>query len=110
MKLLKINGKDYVMKFTAMVVSQLNDVEDITLASLSKDLEEMKVSRLYKAFFYSLKPMQRKITMEDAYELIDKIYEEGMELEEFFKMVLAEYANAMGLGKKFKEIMETQEA
>jgi hypothetical protein len=108
MKLIKINDKDYVIKFTAKVVAELNELEGITLTGLSKDLEEMKVTRLYKAFFYSLKSMQHDITMDDAYKLIDALYEEGMELEEFFKMVLMEYSQAMGLGKKFKEIMEAQ--
>jgi len=108
MKLIKINDKDYVIKFTAKVVSELNELEGITLSGLSKDLEEMKVTRLYKAFFYSLKAMQHDITMDDAYKLIDSLYEEGMELEEFFKLILMEYSSAMGLGKKFKEIMDAQ--
>ena len=108
MKLIKVNDKDYVIKFTAKVVSELNELEGITLSELSKDLEEMKVARLYKTFFYSLKAMQHDITMDDAYKLIDSLYEEGMELEEFFKMVLMEYSQAMGLGKKFKEIMDAQ--
>ena len=108
MKLIKVNGKDYVIKFTAEVVSNLNEIEDITLTGLSQDLEEMKVTKLYKAFYYALKPMQHDITLSEAYNLIDAIYEEGMELEEFFKIVLQEYAQAMGLGKKFKEIMENQ--
>lgn len=108
MKLIKINDKDYVIKFTAKTVSELNELEDITLAGLSKDLEDMKVARLYKTFYYGLKAMQHDITLQDAYKLIDALYEEGMELEDFFKIILQEYANAMGLGKKFKEIMETQ--
>ena len=108
MKLIKINNKDYVLKFTAQTVSELNEVEDITLSGLSQDLEGMKVTRLYKAFYYGLKAMQHDITLKDAYNLIDALYEEGMELEEFFKLILQEYATAMGLGKKFKEIMENQ--
>lgn len=108
MKLIKINKKDYVIKFTAKAVSELNELEDITLAGLSEDLEKMKVTRLYKAFYYGLKAMQHDITIENAYKLIDEMFEDGMELEEFFKIVLTEYANAMGLGKKFKEILESQ--
>lgn len=109
MKIIKINNKDYVIKFTAKAVSELNELEDITLAGLSQDLEQMKVTRLYKAFFYGLKAMQHDITLDGAYKLIDELYEEGMELEEFFKIVLMEYASAMGLAKKFKEIMDAQE-
>ena len=108
MKMIKINNKDYVMKFTAGTVAELNELEGITLTGLSQDLEDMKVTKLYKTFYYSLKAMQKDITLEDAYELIDALYEEGMELEEFFKLVLMEFSNAMGLGKKFKEIMKAQ--
>lgn len=108
MKVIKINKKDYVIKFTAKTVSELNEIEDITLAGLSQDLEQMKVSKLYKAFYYGLKAMQKDITLEDAYALVDELYEEGMELEEFFKMILMEYSSAMGLAKKFKEIIEAQ--
>lgn len=110
MKLIKINDKDYVIKFTAKVVSELNELEGITLAGLSQDLEQMKVTRLYKAFFYSLKAMQHDITLDDAYKLIDMMFEEGMELEDFFKLILMEYSTAMGLGKKFKELMEENQA
>ena len=105
---MKINNKDYVMKFTAGTISELNELEGITLTGLSQDLEQMKVTKLYKTFYYGLKAMQKDITLEDAYDLIDALYEEGMELEEFFKLVLAEFASAMGLGKKFKEIMDAQ--
>ena len=75
---------------------------------LSADLEEMRVKKLYTTFFYGLKTMQHDMTQEKAYHIIDSLFEEGMELEEFFKIVLEEYASAMGLGKKFKEIMDAQ--
>ena len=107
MKILKANGVDYVLKFGAGAIAELND-HDITLAGLSADLEEMRVKKLYTTFFYGLKTMQHDITQEKAYHIIDSLFEEGMELEEFFKIVLEEYASAMGLGKKFKEIMDTQ--
>ena len=42
-------------------------------------------------------------------ELIDAYYEEGGEVEAFFIMILEEYANSMGLGAKFKEIMKQQQ-
>ena len=99
---------DNVLDTKIQIKLTLSELEDITLAGLSEDLEHMKVTRLYKAFFYGLKAMQHDITLDDAYKLIDELYEEGMELEEFFKIVLGEYSNAMGLGKKFKEILEAQ--
>ena len=47
--------------------------------------------------------------LDETYELIDTYYEEGGEVETFFTMILEEYANSMGLGTKFKEIMKQQQ-
>lgn len=109
MRMIKANGTDYVLKFGAGAIADLNDL-DITLMGLSSDMETMKVKNLFTTFYYGLKAMQRDMTMEKAHAIIDAMFEEGLELEDFFKMVLEEYSKAMGLGKKFKEIMDNQEA
>ena len=48
-------------------------------------------------------------TLDETYELIDMYYEEGGEVENFFMMILEEYAKSMGLGNKFKEIIKQQQ-
>lgn len=108
MRVINANGKDYVLKFGAGVVSELNEL-GVTLMGLSQDMEELKVKNLYSTFFYGLKTMQHDMTQEKAYAIIDDLFEGGMDLEEFFKMVLEEYSASLGLGKKFKEIMAQQE-
>lgn len=109
MKVLKINNKDYVLKFTSKAISQLN-AKGITFLSLASDMEQMSVGNLYESFFYGLKSMQHDMTLEKAYEILDEYFEdEENDIESFFKLVLEEYSNAMGLGKKFKEIMENQQ-
>lgn len=110
MKIIKINGKDYVLKFTSEVISQLN-TKGITFLTLATDMEKMYVSNLYETFFYGLKTMQHDITLEKAYKIIDEYYEENEDndTESFFEIVLGEYSKAMGLGKKFKEIMGQQQ-
>lgn len=109
MKVLKINNKDYVLKFTSQTISELNS-KGITLVSLSSDMETMKINNLYETFAYGLKTMQHDMTLEKAYTIIDEYFEsEENDIENFFKLVLEEYSNAMGLGKKFKEIMENQQ-
>lgn len=108
MKMIKANGNEYVLKFGAGTIAQLNDL-GITLLVLSRDMEEMKLSNLYTTFHYGLKQMQRDITLEKTYAIIDSLFEEDMELEDFFKLVLEEYSKAMGLSKKFMEVMDNQE-
>ena len=108
MKVLKINKRDYVLKFTTKALMNLN-AKGITLASLSEDMEKLNLISLYEAFHEGLKFANKDITLDQAYELIDLYYEEGGEVETFFMMILEEYANSMGLGMKFKEIIKQQQ-
>ena len=108
MKVLKINKKDHVLKFTTKALMSLN-AKGITLTSLSQDMEQLNLISLYEAFCEGLKFANKDITLDQAYELIDLYYEEGGEVEAFFMMILEEYANSMGLGAKFKEIIKQQQ-
>ena len=49
MKVIKINKKDYVLKFTTKSLMNLN-AKGITLASLSSDMENLNLMSLYEAF------------------------------------------------------------
>lgn len=107
MKVLKINKKDYVLKFTTKALMNLN-AKGITLTSLSEDMEKLNLISLYETFYEGLKFSNANITLDEVYELIDAYYEEGGEVETFFMLILEEYAKSMGLGAKFKEIMKQQ--
>ena len=72
-------------------------------------MENLNLMSLYEAFFEGLKFANKEITLDETYELIDLYYEEGGEVEAFFMMILEEYANSMGLGAKFKEIIKQQQ-
>ena len=108
MKVLKINKKDYVLKFTTKALMNLN-AKGITLTSLASDMEKLNLISLYEAFHEGLKFANKDITLDQTYEIIDSYYEEAGEVEEFFTIVLEEYSKAMGLGNKFKEIMKQQQ-
>ena len=108
MKVIKINKKDYVLKFTTKAAMNLNS-KGITLTSLSEDVEKLNLVSLYEAFYEGLKFANKDITLDETYELIDLYYEEGGEVENFFMMILEEYSKSMGLGSKFKEITKQQQ-
>ena len=108
MRVLKINKKDYVLKFTTKALMNLN-AKGITLTSLASDMEKLNLISLYEAFHEGLKFANKEITLDETYEIIDSYYEEAGEVEEFFTIVLEEYSKAMGLGNKFKEIMKQQQ-
>lgn len=107
MKILKINNKDVVLKFTTKAMMNLN-AKGITLTSLSEDMEKLNLVGLYNAFWEGLKFANKNITLDEACDMIDMYYEEGNTVEDFFVMVLEEYSSAMGLGKHFKEQMQQQ--
>ena len=108
MKVIKINKKDYVLKFTTKALMSLN-TKGITLTSLSSDMESLNLVSLYDAFHEGLKFANEDITLDQAYGLIDDYYEEGGEVQDFFMMILEEYSKSMGLGAKFKEIIKQQQ-
>ena len=109
MKVLKIGNKDYVVKFTSKVIRELN-AKGITLNTLLADMEQMKLDQLYESFFYSVRDMNGIKSLDEAMDILDQYYDDDEEndIEKFFTMLIEEYAKAMGLGKKFKELMEEQ--
>ena len=109
MKVLKIGNKDYVVKFTSKVIRELN-VKGITLNTLLADMEQLKLDNLYETFYFATKDMNNFKSIDEALEVVDQFYEdsEDNDIEKFFMIILEEYANAMGLGKKFKEVMDQQ--
>ncbi len=101
--------KDYVVKFTSKVIRELN-VKGITLNTLLADMEQLKLDNLYETFYFATKDMNNFKSIDEALEVVDQFYEdsEDNDIEKFFMIILEEYANAMGLGKKFKEVMAQQ--
>ncbi len=107
MKILKINNKECILKFTTRSMMNLN-AKDITLTSLVEDMQNLNLVRLYDAFHEGLKFANANITIDEAYELIDAYYEDENTIEDLFTIVLEEYSKSMGLHKKFKELLEEQ--
>ena len=106
MKMIKIGNRQLVMKFTTRVINMMN-LEGITIKSISEDLKEnFDTSKLNRAFYYSLISMQKDITVEDAYDLLDMWLEEGKDGEELQVEIIGELMNAMGFKKQFQEMMK----
>lgn len=110
MKVIKINNRDYVIKFTSKVIRELN-AKGITFNTLAEDMQILKLDNLYDAFYHAIKDMN-KLSFEEALDLIDAYYDESEEndIEKFFTMIIEEYSKAMGLGKKFKEVVDQEKA
>ena len=72
MRVLKINKKDYVLKFTTKALMNLN-AKGITLTSLASDMEKLNLISLYEAFCEGLKFANKEITLDQTYEIIDRL-------------------------------------
>lgn len=106
MKMIKIGNRQLVMKFTTKICKMMN-LEGITVKSISEDLKNnFDTSKLNKAFFYSLQAMQKDITEDEAYDLLDLWLEEGKDGEELQLEIMEELMKAMGFGKQFKKMMQ----
>ena len=106
MKMIKINNRQLVMKFPTRVINMMN-LEGITIKSISESLKDnFDTSKLNKAFYYSLISMQKDITEDEAYDLLDMWVEEGKDGEEIQQEVIGELMTAMGFKKQFKEMIE----
>ena len=109
MKMIKINNRQLVMKFTTRVINMMN-LEGITIKSISEDLKEsFDTTKLNKAFYYSLISMQKDITEDEAYDLLDLWVEEGKDGEELQQEIIGELMSAMGFKKQFKQMVEEQQ-
>ena len=107
MRILKINNKEYVLKFTTLAIKNLN-AKGVTLIKLAESMEKLDFTYFYLAFYEGLKVAKKDLKEEEAYEILDNYFEEGNELESLFNIVLEEYSNSMGLGKQFKKMTQQQ--
>lgn len=108
MKMIKINNRQLVMKFTTKVINMMN-LEGITIKSISDDLQNnFDTSKLNKAFYYSLISMQKEITEDEAYDLLDMWLEEGKDGEALQQEIIGELMCAMGFKKQFKQMIKEQ--
>lgn len=108
MKMIKINNKQYIMRFTTKQINLMNK-EGITVKTMSEALQEKFDTSLFnKAFYYSLLANQQNIDEDRAYELLDEWIEEGKDGEELQLEILEELMSAQGFGKQFKQIMKQQ--
>lgn len=105
MKILKINNRDYILKFT-VEICKIMSKNGLTLKEIQESMKNFDLSKLYEAFYYSLKDKQPKITESEAYELLDIMFEEGKDGEELFYEIIEEYMKGLGFGTYFKKMKQ----
>ena len=91
--MLRINGKDYELKYTINTLCQMCDA-GIDVMDLGNLKINIKIVR--ELFMYGLKHENKKITQAQAGDLMDAYCEEGGDINELSAEIMTCLAKALG--------------
>ena len=91
--MLRINGKDYELKYTINTLCQMCDsgIDVMDLANL-----KINVKTIRELFMFRLKYENKKITQAQAGDLMDAYCEEGGDINELSAEIMTCLARALG--------------
>lgn len=91
--MLKINGKDYELKYTINTLCQMCDagIDVMDLANLKINIKTVR-----ELFMFGLKHENKKITQAQAGDLMDAYCEEGGDINELSAEIMTCLAKALG--------------
>ena len=91
--MLRINGKDYELKYTINTLCQMCDsgIDVMDLANL-----KINVKTIRELFMFGLKHENKKITQAQAGDLMDAYCEEGGDINELSTEIMTCLAKALG--------------
>ena len=80
--MLKINGRDYELRFT---INTLCDMADSGIDVMHMNEIVINVKTIRELFRFGLKHQNKKITQNQAGDLIDEFFDEGEILKNWYK-------------------------
>ena len=91
--MLRINGKDYELKYTINTLCQMCDsgIDVMDLANLKINIKTVR-----ELFMFGLKHENKKITQAQAGDLMDAYCEEGGDINELSAEIMTCLAKALG--------------
>ena len=91
--MLRINGKDYELKYTINTLCQMCDsgIDVMDLANLKINIKTVR-----ELFMFGLKHENKKITQAQAGDLMDAYCEEGGDINELSAEIMTCLARALG--------------
>ena len=91
--LLEINGKEYEIKFTINMLCQMTE-QGIDVMNISSMRINMLTVR--DLFYFGLKGADKKITKNQAGDLMDMFIEEGHTFDELIEIVMEALGKSLG--------------
>lgn len=108
MKSFKFGNETHIIKFTSKSIMNLS-AQGINLGTLGEDLEKNDLTSFYKTVYEGLKSLNPKITLDETLNLLDLYFEdEDNSIETLVLDIMEEFATAMGLGKTFRQEVQSQ--
>lgn len=104
--LLEINGKEYEIKFTINMLCQMTE-QGIDVMNISSMRINMLTVR--DLFYFGLKGADKKITKNQAGDLMDMFIEEGHTFDELIEMVMEALGKSLGHKEEEKQDEENEE-
>lgn len=103
--MLRIDGKDYELKYPINVLCSMCDVgiDVMNLAELKIDIRTVR-----ELFMFGLKHENKKITQNQAGELMDAFFEDGGDFDKLVEEVMNCLNKSLG-GKPIEEEKEEEE-
>ena len=102
--MLKINGRDYELRFT---INTLCDMADSGIDVMHMNEIVINVKTIRELFRFGLKHQNKKITQNQAGDLIDEFFDEGGNFEELVQEVMGALAKSLG-GKDEKDEVDEE--
>jgi hypothetical protein len=93
MNILKINGREYVLKYNFRALSEMQE-RGISFT----DEQEFKLKDIVMILHIGMKKFHKEITFDDVFDLMDEILEE-MSLEDVMNLISKAMENALGKQK-----------
>ena len=91
--MLRINGKDYELKYTINTLCQMYDsgIDIMDLANLKINIKTVR-----ELFMFGLKHENKKITQAQAGELMDAFFEDGGDYNEIATEIMTKLNKSLG--------------
>ena len=95
--MLRINGKDYELKYTINTLCQMCDsgIDVMDLANLKINIKTVR-----ELFMFGLKHENKKITQAQAGELMDAFFEDGGDYNEIVTEIMTKLNKSLGVSEE----------
>lgn len=96
MKILKVDGKDYLVHYSINSLVRMEQETGKGFVDMF-DENEISIGTIRDLIFYGLISKQRNFKEEDAGQLMDRMIEDGKSIADISQMFIKELTNALGM-------------